>query len=415
MDMWTDSLRRLFPQLVKPLSTGALAAALTVGLAPSAPASPNADILAACAAFSQEGRSAAVTVDITKVSVDLNDPVGKVSHLSLALRNAPLNDQPTRMQHYSCDVYFSRGWGLIAIGVSSGFPASRLQIGVADADHLEWTGDWMVEPASGISELSLLGFLEGTTSVVVGGEPSTPTKYGPGIRHGSFWSLLFNPKGQQVGSMPTTRDYGSSSDLFPHYADASHNRLWVFRCVVVSAPGPRQPDCPIDWTTLVGDSSSSPEFDPRKRSEKRTDFWTLPGTFAAPDGNTIVVAQGDTVWLVDLQEQTVERLVVPKRFHFPQSEEIYGAAAISPDEKIVALPLVKESLAFPYLVDNYVYKGTNFAVVQLHPFQLLGILPGAGPKSWAACAIDDRGGHVIALIFHEDHWERTELTRSPHS
>ncbi len=166
--------------------------------------------------------------------------------------------------------------------------------------------------------------------------------------------------------------------------------------------------------TLVGPSSSSPEFDPRKPGEKRTDFWTLPGTFAAPDGNTILVPQGDTVWFVGLQEQTVERLVVPKRYHFPKSEGIYGTAAISPDEKIVALPLVKESLAFPYLVDNYVYKGTDFAVVQLHPFQLLGVLPGAGPKSWASCAIDDREGHVVALIFHENHWERTELRRSPY-
>ena len=73
---------------------------------------------------------------------------------------------------------------------------------------------------------------------------------------------------------------------------------------------------------------------------------------------------------------------------------------------------MKESLAFPYLVDNYVYEGTDFAVVQLHPFEFLGILPGAGPTSFASCAIENRNGRVVALIFQQDHWIPAELKGS---
>ncbi len=410
MELHTDSASHLIDQFFKFLRTVSVAAVLIAASTSCARAHVNEGVLAACAAFASNGGSVTAITTATSLSAEITDPDGNVSRLSLPLVYPVTDSEPASARPYSCKAYFDRDSDLIAVGVSYGFTGGHgLGIGVADAKKAKWIGKWTVGPTSGISQHLLLGFLEGTTSVVVGGEPSTPTQYGPGIRHGSFWSLLFNPQGQQLYSMPTMRDYGSVSDLFPFYADASHNRLWLFRCVLVSAPSPRQPDCSVGWMTLIGDSSSSPEFDPRKAGEKRTDFWMLPGTFAAPDGNTIFVAETGAVWLVDMQKQTLSRLTMPKRFHFPKFEEIHGAASLSPDGKVVAVPLVKEAVAFPYLVDNYVYKGTDFAVVQLDPFQLLGILPGVGPKSLASCAIDDRQGHVVALIFRGNHWERTEL------
>jgi hypothetical protein len=401
-------------RLLQFLSAVALAAVFTLGLARSARAGDKDDVLAACAAFAPDGSSVTAVADAANLSAEITESTGTTSPLTLPLSYPATDMERASGQRYSCHAYFDNSSGLIAIGLSYGF-AGRfgLRVGVADLAKRKWVGEWTVGPTSGMFKPLLLGFLESTTSVVVAGEPSAPTNYGPGRQHGAFSSLLFNPQGQQLSPMPTVEEYGSVSDFFPFHSDARHNRLWIFRCVVVSAPAPRQPDCPVSWRTLIGASSASPEFDPRKPGDKRTDFWTLPGTFAAPDDKSIVVAEGDKAWLVDLQEQVVERLAIPKRFHFPNFEDILGAAAISPDEKFVALPLVKESLAFPYLADNYVYKGTDFAVIQLHPFQLLGILPGTGPRSLVSCAIDDREGRVVALIFHRDHWERTELNPSP--
>ena len=404
-----DGASKVIHRCSKFLNIATLGVVLIAGVAPCARARVNDEILTACAAFASNGGLVSATTNATNLSAEISDPAGNISRLNMSLVYPAADNEPPRGQFYSCQAYFDRQSDLIAIGLSYGY---RLRVGVADAKHAKWIGDWTVEPASGIYKPFLAGFLEGTTTVVVAGEPSMPTNYGLEIRHGSFWSLLFNSQGQQVGSMPTTRDYGSSSDLFPHFADASHNRLWVFRCVVVSAPWLRQPDCPVDWVTLVGDASSPPEFDPRKAGEKRTDFWMSPGTFAALDGNAIVVAETSTVWLVDMEKQTLSRLTIPKRFHFPRFEEIHAPAVLSPDGQVVAVPLVSEAVAFPYLADNYVYKGTDFAVVQLHPFQLLDILPGAGPNSLPSCAIDDREGHIVALIFRQNHWERTELKRS---
>src|SRR5438874_660784 len=142
-----------------------LATVLIVGFAPSVRASANADILTACAAFAPDGSSAAVIVNTTKLYVDVTDPNGNASHLSLPLRYPPENEPP-RARFYSCKTYFDQGSDLIAIGVSDEFPMRRLQIGVADAKHVEWTGDWTVEQTSGIYQPFLAGFLEGTTSVV---------------------------------------------------------------------------------------------------------------------------------------------------------------------------------------------------------------------------------------------------------
>jgi len=410
----------LINQFFKFLSAVSLTAILIVELAPSARASDSEDVLAACAAFASNGGWVTATTNAANLSAEITDPAGSVSRLSLPLVDPATENEPANARVNSCRAYFDRDSDLIAIGVSYGLRRRySLRIGVADAKESKWIGKWTVGPASGTYQPFLLGFLEGTQSVVVGGGPSTPTKYGPGMRHGSFESLLFNPQGQQLPSTPTMRDYGSDSDPFPFYADASHNRLWFFRCVVVSAPLPRQPDCPVGWMTLVGDSSTSSEFNPRRSGEKRTDFWMSPGTFAAPDGSTVAVAETvaglNTIWLADVQKQTLNRLTLPKRLHFPNSEEIHGAAALSPDGEVAVFPLVKEAVAFPYLMDNYDYKGTDFAAVQLHPLRLLAILPGAGPKSFGACAVDHRQGHVAVLVFRENHWEHVELKVPPSS
>jgi len=105
----------------------------------------------------------------------------------------------------------------------------------------------------------------------------------------------------------------------------------------------------------------------------------------------------------------VDGLMLPKRVHYPKFEEIHGAAAISPDGQIIAVPLNLYSLAFPYLADNYVYKGTDIAIVQVRPFQLHGILPHKGARGPVAFAVDHRQGQVTILFYRKDHWERHEL------
>ena len=55
----------------------------------------------------------------------------------------------------------------------------------------------------------------------------------------------------------------------------------------------------------------------------------LPQTFAAPDASTVLIAEGNAIWRIDIQKRTLEHFVLPKLFHFPESGGAYGVAALS--------------------------------------------------------------------------------------
>jgi hypothetical protein len=365
-------------------------------------------VLGACATFAPDGTSIGVSIDADNVSLEIAQPSGAASHLSMALSQlistTPLEHGAT----YLCNAYVDLNGGLVAVGISRRFSNSgQLQVAVANLKSLTWIGEWTVARESGFYSPSLAGFLEGTNSLAVAGEPSARDHRG--IQHGSFATLLFDPTGKQLMPVPTTRIYAHETELFPTYADARHNRLWFVRSDPIPKPDSRQPLSPVGSVTLVGDEPKSSEFTPSIQGKKRSDLWFLPGTFASPDFNTILVAAGDTVWRVDMHAQTVDHLALPKRAHFPRFDEIHGTAAISPDGQVIAVPMTRHAVAFPYLMDNYVYKGTDIAVVRVSPLQLLAILPQEGAPGLVAFAVDHRQGTVTVLFYRQDHWERHEL------
>jgi hypothetical protein len=370
--------------------------------------SASRQVLGVCAAFAPDGASAAVSIDADSLLLEIAQPSGAVSRLNMALSQSITMTPFERGATYLCDTYFDLKGGLVAVGIARRFSNNgQLQIAVADPKALAWIGNWTVPRESGFYSPSLAGFLEGTNSLAVSGEPSARDHRG--IQHGSFATLLFDPTGKQLMPVPTTRIYAHEMGLLPTYADARHNRMWFVRSDPIPKPDSRQPLSPVGSVTLVGDEPKSSEFTPSIQGKKRSDLWFLPGTFASPDSNTILIAAGNTVWHVDMHAQTVDHLALPKRAHFPRFDEIHGAAAISPDGQVIAVPLTRHTVAFPYLMDNYVYKGTDIAVVRVSPLQLLAILPQEGAPGLVAFAVDHRQGRVTVLFYRQDHWERHEL------
>src|ERR1700683_2402951 len=95
---------------------------------------PGGNVLGACATFAADGKAAVVTFDAANVSLDITDPSGKTSHLSLPLR---YKTQITNRSFYpgspnACDTYFDRKGDLIAISIDN------LQVGVADVKMMKW-------------------------------------------------------------------------------------------------------------------------------------------------------------------------------------------------------------------------------------------------------------------------------------
>lgn len=366
---------------------------------------PDGSVLGACATFAADGKSAAVTFDATNISLDVTDYSGKNSHLSLPLRYKTqiTNRSLYRGFHNTCDAYFDREGDLVAISIDN------LQVGVADVKMMKWIGDWD-EANAGIAAPSLAGFLEGTTSLIVGGEP--PPEDGKGIHWGLYATALFDPSGKQLMPLRIQR-YAPDGHIYPRFADAGHNRLWVFRCEPVSGPMSRQPLCPVASTSITGDQPWSPEFVPSTQGGKRAGLWFYPTSFAALDLNMIVFAEGTTIWAVNPQSQTIHRFDLPRRPRFPSFEVIYGKAALSPDGQLVAVTVERGRLAFPFLTENEVSQGTHIAVIQINPFRLLGVLPYGRAPYTPGFAIDYREGRVTVLVYRHDHWERDEVHGAP--
>lgn len=312
--------------------------------------------------------------------------------------------------YYSCDIHADSKGDLVAVGVKSGLITRQLQVAVADVKTSKWIGDWGVEPRTGFSSPFLAGFLEDTTSLVVAGEP-TPEN-GVGTHWGLFATALFETSGKQLGPMRFQR-YAGDGQLYPRYADAAHNRLWVFQCVVLSTSWAHQPLCPIVSMSLTGDQFTPFEYAPTLQGKKRTDLWFIPHTFATPDASTILFAEGTAVWSLNIQVRALDRLTLPKSWLHAGVAESLGEGALSPDTEIVGIGLPKYRLAFPFIVDNYVYQGMNIAVVQLHPFQLLGVVQQGRFAYTNVFAVDHRQGRTLVLFYRDDHWERQEVRSSP--
>ena len=367
---------------------------------------PGGDVLGACATFAADGSSAAVTFDATNISLDITDSSAKNSHLTLPLRYNTGFAYPSPLPEFrtSCDAYFDRAADLIAIGVGR-------QVGVADVKTMKWVGDWdILELMPESHRSSLAGFLEGTTSLVVVGEPLA--EGGKGTHWGLLAVALFDPSGKQLMPLRIQR-YAPDEQQFHRFADASHNRLWVFRCEPVDRPMSRQPLCPVAATSITENQPWSPEFVPSMQEWKRTDLWFYPSAFATSDPNMIVFGEGTTIWAVNTQSQTIHRFVLPMRPHSPGFGQIDRRVALSPDGQVLAVQVDRSRLAFPFLVDNYVFQGSDIAVIQINPFRLLGVLRYGNTAYAPGFAIDHRQGRVTALVYRHGRWERDEVSGAP--
>ncbi len=371
-------------------------------------------ILSACAAFAPDGASAAVSVDADSFVLEIAEPSGEIRHLNRPLRHPVTPAKPVVTAYPTCKDYFDRNSGLVAVGIESPRAApGQLQVAVADLKTLTWIGDWGVGRESGMYP-SLAGFLDGTISLAVTGQMIAKTAYGDGVQWGSFATLLFDPTGKQLTVTPVTRTYAHDTDIFPTYADPRNNRLWFLPCAAVSAPLSGQPLCPIDSVTLTGTQQAFAEFAPSVQGKKRTDLWFPPESFTVPDSSTVMIAGKTMLWRVNLQAQTVDQLVLPIHVHFPNLEGAGGPSAISPDGQVVAVPLRVESFAFPYLLDNYAYKGTDIAVVQVRPLQMLGILKHERASDPVAFAIRSPSRHrPPSWCDARLSWDRREFDAAP--
>lgn len=372
-------------------------------------------LLTACSVFAQDGYSATAIVEQDAVLLDVANPSGQtVSHLSIPRHHpTPFSSSPAvRGDRGRCGLFINRARDLVAVGVvqAIGHPKSPpLQVVIAELKSAKVVADFTVEPSVGFLPTSVAGFLEDTNNIVVTGRITGQE----GVRQRTIRvaSLLFDTAGKQLSSTPVNRE-ASPSDAFNDYADAQHNRLWLFSCWLTQAKPYHVPICPVALTTLVGDDQARIDFDPTSHVQKRDDLWMWPGAFAGLSGDSILIAETvdgkDGLWKVNMQDQTLDRFVLPKG-HWVKYNGV-KQASLSPDGEVLALLIDQIKLGFPYFVDNYQFKGTDVLVMQLHPFRLLARIPHTDSTLTTGLAVDHRLGKVFILLYRRGHVERISLS-----
>ena len=373
--------------------------------------------LTACSVFAKNGYSATAIVERNSISLDVANPSGAiVSHLSIPLHHAmptftlpAIADRDDR----GCGLFINRTGDLVALGVVQSVDrpnVTRLQVDVAELNGAKLVGDFTVEPGEAFMPTSLAGFLEDTTRLVVTGSIPRPwTTAAQQTIHVA--SLLFDSAGKQLSSVPFVRE-ATASDLFRFYADADHNRLWLFSCGSAQVKPYRVPICPIVDTTLAAKDQARLELDPTGHSHNRDELWMWPDAFAAPSADNILIAETvngkDTVWRVDMQKRAIERFILPKG-HWVKYNAVQQAS-LSPDGEVLALLINQTELGFPYIVDNYEFKGTDVVVMQLHPFRLLTRIPHKDSTHTTGLSVDHHGDKAFVLVFREGHMERIGIS-----
>jgi hypothetical protein len=338
-----------------------------------------------CAAFSATGVSSAVTLKGKGVSLEITSRAGQSTTLTALL--------PSDADE--CHVFFDRKSHLVVVSAAKQLDSKEaLMVFVADAQTPKWVSNFTLEPYANLqAPLSLVGFLGDSESLVVEG---SGTKVGNLSTTTFVSSILLDIYGRIISSTPFERILPGRVRSF---ADSTNNRLWYLS----------SPDfCPIRSTTLTGEKSLGPEID-RVSGEQVN---CLPDIIAFPDSRTTIMAatlsDRDTVWRVDLETATGEKISVPSG-HFPKGDQIDGNAALSPDGQILAFSRHQFSYG---LFDNFRYKGSDIVVVQVRPLHILGVIRPKGVVYRDGFAVDHRGGDTTVFLFSEGAWKRIPVEAS---
>ena len=108
-----------------------------------------------------------------------------------------------------------------------------------------------------------------------------------------------------------------------------------------------------------------------------------------------------------MDTQQLTRLALPKDHFLKWNFEHDGI--ISPDGAAFGFLFGQYRLAFPYVVDNYVYEGNDIVVLQVNPLRLLGVVRRNGVKYTRGLSLDHRNEKTTVLVYRQDQWERHDF------
>ena len=157
--------------------------------------------------------------------------------------------------------------------------------------------------------------------------------------------------------------------------------------------------------------------------------WLMPDTMAFPNLTTIIFGETawtigfppNRLWIADLTTKSIRSMNLPKDIGKAMAhglglgwyENVQAPTALSPDGRFAAIQISQTALGPPYIVDNYVSKGSRLTIVDLQRMRVLSTIKPEHDRSPAGFALDHRDGKVTLLVsWREGGWKRLEFPES---
>jgi len=377
-----------------------------------------------CSAFTSDGESLAVTAIGSDLRLEITPLAKSTFMLRLALSKASIGETLPRGPQ-SCGISISASNRRMAIGIPAiAERGSENRRGVlvilVDLETNQWGNQYFVESRQTTGGFpGLVGFLGDSESLLV--VTDTCSCYPV-----NFTVEIIDASNGEVKR--TTRGLGLYSPVRRVFFDTRNSFVWL-ELEPSSKSRQKSKSSTLRSISLASDEKPGPSVDfARLHHGSVIPKWVVPPAVAFPTPTTVVLAETgwslgfgpSHLWIADLASGTLRVLNLPKDIGaalmhglgLTWFEEVKGPAVLSPDGGFVVIPIDLTTTGPPYIVDNYVKKGSRLVIVDLQHLRILSSISPEHDREPVGFALDHRDGKVTLLVNWQEGWKRLQFDDS---
>jgi hypothetical protein len=226
----------------------------------------------------------------------------------------------------------------------------------------------------------------------------------------------------------TTHDLGMFAPVTRVFFDTPGSLVWVE--LDPSSNNHRKSKSPtLQSIYLTDDEKLGPSIDfANLHHEHHIPKWVTPAAVAFPTRTTVVLAESgwsagfgpSHLWVADLSSGSVRGLGLPRDIGaallhglgLTWFEDVKAPAVLSPDGRFIVIPIELTTIGPPYIVDNYVNKGSRLVIVDLQHLRILSSISPEHNREPVGFALDHRDGKVTLLVNWHEGWKRLQFADS---
>jgi hypothetical protein len=377
-----------------------------------------------CAAFTSHGESLTVTLVGANLSLEIT-PLSKPA-ITLLLPINQADDRETLLVGaLTCGVSISASNRRAAIGIreaveQEGKKRDGIFIVLVNLETNQFENQYFVESHEISGSLpGLVGFLGDSESLVV-------VNYTP----------FYSPANLAIATIDTstgevkriTPDLSRFTPVRRVFFDSRDSLVWVE--LDPPSNNSRKSKLPtLQSIFLAGEQKPGPKIDlANLHHEHAVPKWLAPSAIAFPTPTSVVYAETEWslgfgpshLWVADLASDSLRGMDLPKDIGaallhglgLTWLEDVGGPAVLSPDGRFVVIPIELTTTGSPYIVDNYVHKGSRLVIVDLQHLRILSSISPERDRQPVGFALDHRDGKVTLLVNWHEGWKRLQFADS---